>query len=474
MGVAFTGRHCGRDSPGADEEAGVTLDVFTPEGYLTSVPVKEEFSLRRAALLAKAKTLDSSSPEAARILRHLSTTTRFAQKSLCAEASDPAPFFNPSSPPDQQSAVYQSALKAQVQLSKNSRSHHASCWTYAEVGVYPFEIDASLFDKLEFSGLKDLVQGDEAKQAELARAAAAATASSANLETRTLWERDTLALTGRSRLNSHAAGIDFLRWCATDDALRESTFSRLPLGSIDVATAKRACLAKDQVRQALVPYFKERVWDETSQTFAELDVFKDAATKGFSDNEPLSRLDTGAMPPRASRARYFLEHSSIMGAYSKLSMDQRERLDELMSAWETGSSVPGIGMNISVLGATPGSPGSVRFAVVPLTSFHQEKESFGLDKTPLFNFAFRIFLKKQEARLTLAPGDSGSLLTLDGYMPIAALNGVGDDVTSAGASVIALPARRSRNSDGPAAPSSADRKNPKRQGDGEGDNADCG
>lgn len=473
QGIAFTGRHCGRDSPGGDDGAQVMLDVFTPQGYITDIPVIEEFSTRRAALLAQAKSLEPSSPEAARVLRHLSTTTRFPNKSICSLSSDPSLYMNPDAPLNQQDQFYHKAVEAQTMLQRHTPSHDASCWMYAEVGVYPFELDPSLFQKLEFVGLEDLVKQDENNRAALALAAANSFSTSVSTSAREGWEHDLLTLTGRSRVLSHASGVDFLRWCRTDDAIKTGTFNRIPLGGMDLAAAKKACEAQTQIRQALGPYFKERIWDKSSKSFQEFDVFQKAGEKGYSETSPLSQMEPNSNPPRATRARYFLDDDIISGTYTSISEQQAERLDRMTTAWKTGLGMPSVSVNISVSGMEPTTLGAMRFAQVPLTAFHADRFSVVIDKTPLFNSSFRIFLKKEGSKLSFSRGDSGSLLTLDGYLPVAALNGMGDDVTSAGASVIALPSRRPRAGRGSDEPSSAERR-PAPQRNEDGKSSDCG
>lgn len=477
QGIAFTARHCGRDSPGADDGPGVTLDLFTPQGYITAIPINEEFSTRRAALVAQARSLESTSPAAARILRHFSTTTPFSNKTRCSEASNPSLYVAPDPLLPQQDPLYERSLEAQSALQSHTPSHTASCWMYAEVGVYPFELDAGLFQKGEYSGLEELVKQDESSRNALAAAAAAVAAdsssSSVSPATRERWEHDLLALTGRSRILSHASGVDFLRWCHTAESLQEGTFAKLRLGQIDINTAKQACDSKTQIQQALVPYFKEKIWTSSAQAFQSFDVFEKASTKGLSPTEPLMRLDPNTNPPSTTAARYFLDDDLVSLAHKMLSEQQAERLEKMTDQWQQGVGIPSVSLNIAAPGLSPSSLGALRFAHVPLSAFHSDKNSFVIDKTPLFDFAFRIFLKKEGSRLSFSRGDSGSLLTLDGYVPVAALNGIGDDVTSAGASVITLPTRRARTSQGPAAPASAERRAPAQTSEGAGQ-ADCG
>lgn len=63
-------------------------------------------------------------------------------------------------------------------------------------------------------------------------------------------------------------------------------------------------------------------------------------------------------------------------------------------------------------------------------------------------FGFRISSQFSRLKVKFERGDSGSILTLDGVLPLLALHSVDEEETSGGASLVALPARRPSRSGG--------------------------
>jgi hypothetical protein len=102
------------------------------------------------------------------------------------------------------------------------------------------------------------------------------------------------------------------------------------------------------------------------------------------------------------------------------------------------------------------------------------QEVFGKNLVKEFVYDGIVFKQKSTSNALLMKGDSGTTFSLGGVYPLVVLSTVGDDATSGGASVIALPVRQKREGSQstasnsapsrPSAPNSANDREPTEPG----------
>jgi|GEM_PF-4800514 len=86
-----------------------------------------------------------------------------------------------------------------------------------------------------------------------------------------------------------------------------------------------------------------------------------------------------------------------------------------------------------------GQGGALGFISVPSESV------FGRNMVKEYDYDGIIFKQSPNSNATLIKGDSGSIFSFKGLYPLVALSAVGDESTSGGASVVALPPRKKRD-----------------------------
>jgi hypothetical protein len=107
---------------------------------------------------------------------------------------------------------------------------------------------------------------------------------------------------------------------------------------------------------------------------------------------------------------------------------------------------PSANQNLAILANTalavqgdPKKTTDLRFEKVRLASDGASNEDAVVAYT--VGYGFPLYLRKSKS-ISLGATDSGTLLTWQGLFPLVGLNGVNEDATSGGASLVALPERR--------------------------------
>ncbi|NBW80868.1 hypothetical protein EBR21_03855 [bacterium] len=82
---------------------------------------------------------------------------------------------------------------------------------------------------------------------------------------------------------------------------------------------------------------------------------------------------------------------------------------------------------------------SSKFSVVPLASISEKSAPVNAQGLSEYSGVLKLYFQNELNKLKFSKGDSGSMITIAGIVPLLALNTVNDEPTSGGASILALP-----------------------------------
>jgi hypothetical protein len=406
---AFTASHCSRDDK-AENEA-ISIAMYIPSasgrggGYLKNIPARDEFYERRKSFIDSVRALNNS--RASYIAEAISKIPSFGAW-WAFEVPTGAP---PTSSQDNTNRNL-CLLKAKTDDTyKDSSFNH--CWSVFDTGVRSLEIRKADVGEKKFRIISKHLQNKSQEQKKLFET------NPQLKEKYDYWS---------AQINGRMGGFRLLNYVKLAAFLNSEICGKyLPDNSPD----KAAC----SVRQKLI--------DLGGKFLVEVDT--DGKRKSVFDKA--KELGLGIDVPIPVQEYY--EPFAITEFQDD--MEQRadvQFLDKYNSTIaEVGKLLP-VSNNIfpkpsdNFLIATNLSRSAQRtqeFGLATFNSIGLSTQGVGAQGLSQYAGILKLYFKQSQPQVSFSKGDSGSMITIGGIVPLLALNTVNQEPTSGGASILALP-----------------------------------
>ncbi|MCA2960333.1 MAG: hypothetical protein IOD12_08770 [Silvanigrellales bacterium] len=429
-GIAWTAKHCTPDLVGwaSGEKVSIQPYVSAPvvgvPGYLPEIPVRQEFVERRNVLLAEAAALkakaDPASRAAGEALEELGSHFGAPQKlSLCAAQK-------PSRP----------ELSKELDKRFPQSEFDATCWSTSDLGFYPFVVESASVTDLN---REDFQKFTATRLSVLKSAVPQPVVEMRGQKVEKSLDRhraNLMLLHAKGRLLAAAPLFDRLRWCKSGVALvRQAT---LPAAYAEKSEEYGAiCPLSKKVESVAKAFLVETLPAEMGRLSRSVTFESWMKELGTDPLRPLTRAD---VLDKEDLTRSESLSSKSSGAILGLLNSTNDLVKALIADNPTANQNLAILANTAL--AVQGDPKKttdLRFEKVRLTSDGASNEDAVVAYT--VGYGFPLYLRKSKS-ISLGATDSGTLLTWQGLFPLVGLNGVNEDATSGGASLVALPERR--------------------------------
>ncbi|MEN9827263.1 MAG: hypothetical protein RI953_3008 [Pseudomonadota bacterium] len=406
---AYTASHCSRDDKPENEK--VSIAVYLPPsgsaagGYIKNLPVRDEFYERRATFVADVRKLNNS--RASYIAESLSKIPSFG-----SWWGFTVPSSEPLSPSQENINRNLCLLKGKTDETF-SASGYRHCWSVFDTGMRNVELLRSDVGDATFNRLRAYLTKKASEQKAFL---------DANVQLRQQYEFWTRQIEGRMgafRLLKYTKMAVFLN--------AEMCGKYLPAASPD----NEACAVRSNLIEAASKYLTEVDYDGKKKN-----VFEKAKELGLGIDMAVPVADyyepfeiTEFQDDMESRAdKYFIgKFNQDISALSQILQVKGNLLSDFSKNYFVSSNI------------TAANSNSSKFSVVPFASISEKSAPVNAQGLSEYSGILKLYFQDDTNKLKFSKGDSGSMITIAGVVPLLALNTVNDEPTSGGASILALP-----------------------------------
>jgi hypothetical protein len=429
-GIAWTAKHCTPDLVGWASGEKVSIQPYDDDtlkgtpGYLAEIPVRQEFVERRNVLLAEAGALKAKSDPASRAageaLEEMASHFGAPQKlSLCAA---------------QKSARPERTKELDERFPQSE--FDATCWSATDLGFYPIVVDPASLDDTSRDFFQKVTKTSSLYLRSQVPQPVVEVRGQRIEKSLSKHRANVMLLHAYGRLQAGAALFDRLRWCKSGVAV------------VKQATLPPAFQGKSEEYGALCPLSKKVEYIANAFLVETLPADMGQLSRSVTFQSWMKELGTDPLRP-LSRAD--VQDTQDLTRSEPLSAKSMNALLGLVNSTNDVVKAliadnPSANQNLAILANTalavqgdPKKTTDLRFEKVRLASDGASNEDAVVAYT--VGYGFPLYLRKSKS-ISLGATDSGTLLTWQGLFPLVGLNGVNEDATSGGASLVALPERR--------------------------------
>ncbi|NBO38714.1 hypothetical protein EBU99_09035 [bacterium] len=410
---AYTASHCSRDDKPDNEK--ISIAVYLPPaaqssgGYLKNLVAHDEFYERRAAFVSAVRALNNT--RATFIAESLSKIPSFG-----VWWGYNMPSSTPPSPSQENLNRNMCLLKAKTDDTFKNSSYK-NCWSVFDTGVRVLELKRAELGEKNFQILGNhLLKKFQEQKSIFEKSPQLAQQFNS-------WTAQIQGRMGAFRLLNYVKLAAFLN--------QDMCGKYIPSNSPD----KVACAVRQNLIELGAKYLLE-----TDSDGKRKNVFEKAQELGLPINSPIPIAEYDEpfnfvefqddMESRADRA--FIENfNTTISSISNLLPVK----NNVLAALPAGYS---IATNISSNSPTGKSTGHY-FGLVNFNSMANAPQGISAQGLSPYAGILKLYLNLPQVKLSFSKGDSGSMISIGGLVPLLALNTVNDEPTSGGASILALP-----------------------------------
>lgn len=430
----YSARHCRFESASVNSDNFVSLyfdrTATRSEGFVVDIPVRESFSMRAKQTMREVAALQVPLAvewvnDALKVPVHLDPWGEQKFSGIFSNVCNNFDLFEPI--PDPQ----------------NKLSH--SCWTALDLGVFDLEIQKSAVKEKDFTFLSRELKKKKDEQ-------------SAYLSTRTQlaalkekYQKDLSGSLGLLRLRNYAQLGYLLNmdWCriSGNSTVDAQSLCRIQPKLIEIVG--RSLLETDESGRQVNIFDKLAAFAQASLGYPGLPYAELLAGKRLMrDTETTTADDALFLAKGYSADMNMLYKDKTAILFQSLHSTLKELSTGSGAARILSSMV--VGTNFTTTSQSGGS--QLRYGQFPLLKLSDRPDGIqlvpdgpgqnaetGVDLYLSRYGLFRMAVAKESEVVSFLPTDSGSLVTIQGLIPLMVLNTVNDKPTSGGASILALP-----------------------------------
>ena len=428
-GVLWTATHCTAQSALHSKEEAAKFSVFLSDGagkYYPEFLVVDPLAKRNQDLIELANKIEGrAGRKSADLVRSFTKGIEFTKKSVCRQASDPAPFETDEDFTAENTRYLKVKESERVQK-KFMGSHEEVCLTPQEMEAIRFEV--SVEDLLLADRSHELWKrlNQISSQPPMGKLPGPLLTTLNDGQKKVMLNLSNIGPT--RRVSSGAFFVDLLRWCRLSESEKKTFASIEQFRSEEFSGL---CSVRQDLENFVSKTFSEQFLGEdgkyTEQSLAEF-----GAEKGFPiDQRVASKGGVPSFLMREMGGSVSVSNNMVLEVVRSIS---ENNLGDL-------SLVTAVNSPINSEAALADNAQISEFKAFPLTGLSKPGQ---LDFSVLQAGVFRFFQSRSgpESSLKLGKGDSGSLLFWKNKYPMASLHAVNDDPTSGGAATVALPVRK--------------------------------
>jgi hypothetical protein len=406
---AFTASHCSRDDK-AENEA-VSISMYIPSasgrggGYLKNIPARDEFYERRKEFVDSVRALNN--PRAAYIAEAISKIPSFGTW-WAFEVPTGAP---PTAAQDNTNRNL-CLLKAKIDDTyKDASFNH--CWSVFDTGVRSLEIRKADVGDKKFAIISKHLQAKAQEQKKLFET---------NRQLKEKYDDWSAKINGRMggfRL------LNYVKLAAFSNS--EICGKYLPDNSPD----KAACSVRQKLIELGSKYLVEIDTDGKRKS-----VFDKAKELGLAIDAPIP-VQEYYVPFEIKEFQDDMEQRADVQFLDKYNSTIAE-VSKLLPVSNNVFSKPSDNFLIAT-NLSRAAKRTQEFGLATFSSIGLSTQGVGAQGLSQFAGILKLYFKQSQPQVSFSKGDSGSMITIGGIVPLLALNTVNQEPTSGGASILALP-----------------------------------
>lgn len=406
---AFTASHCSRDDK-AENEA-ISIAMYIPSangrggGYLKNIPARDEFYERRKSFVDAVRALNNT--RASYIAEAISKIPSFGSW-WAFEVPTGAP------PTGSQDSANRNLclLKAKTdETYKDASFNH--CWSVFDTGVRSLEIRKADAGDKKFRIISKHLQNKAQEQKKLFET------NPQLKEKYDYWSSQIIGRMGGFRLLNYVKLASFLN--------NEICGKYLP----DTSPDKAACSARQKLIDLGGKFLVEVDTDGKRKN-----VFEKAKELGLPIEAPIP-VQEYFVPFEITEFQDDMEHRADVQFLDKYNTTIAE-ISKILPVNNNIFSKPSDNFLIAT-NLSRAAQRTQEFGLATFSSIGLSTQGVGAQGLSQYAGIFKLYFKQSQPQISFSKGDSGSMITIGGIIPLLALNTVNEEPTSGGASILALP-----------------------------------